>query len=358
MEDFKTLDPYLSAFVVSVYILGYAFGLLLISPLSELYGRVPLYHICNLIFVGANCWCAVTKDMSRLAAARFVAGCGGSSVFALAPSSVADMLIKEKRGAVLALLGVAYNVGPAVSPIVGSRVNDRWGWRWIFWMVALMGALNTVTAWVSLSETYEPVLLRRKTSRLRKLTGNSNLRSRLDNSSVKSPYRVVFSAMLLPLNLLLSPPVLATSFLGAVGYGFLFILYTMFPQTFVFIYSWRPKNIGLAYLGNAVGNLLGMIAGGGISDAIVKSRARKGDVKPENRLLPMIFCWPLCGIGLLVYAWTVQKAAHWIWPMVGTAMYGAGTMTTIVSCEAASLYFPSARNLTDSAPALLRRIHH
>lgn len=53
---------------------------------------------------------------------RFLAGCGGSSVFA--PSSVADMVREDRRGAVIAIIGMAYNLGPTVSPVVGSRVNE------------------------------------------------------------------------------------------------------------------------------------------------------------------------------------------------------------------------------------------
>ena len=40
MTEFKSSNELLASFVVSVYVLGYAFGPLLIAPLSELYGRV------------------------------------------------------------------------------------------------------------------------------------------------------------------------------------------------------------------------------------------------------------------------------------------------------------------------------
>ena len=35
--------------VVSIYILGFAVGPLLISPLSEIYGRYPVYVVCNVM---------------------------------------------------------------------------------------------------------------------------------------------------------------------------------------------------------------------------------------------------------------------------------------------------------------------
>jgi MFS family permease len=45
MKDFGSSSQTMTAFVVSVYVLGFAFGPLVIAPLSEIYGRVPVYHV-------------------------------------------------------------------------------------------------------------------------------------------------------------------------------------------------------------------------------------------------------------------------------------------------------------------------
>ena len=39
VRDFEITSTELASFVVSVYLLGYCFGPLLIAPISELYGR-------------------------------------------------------------------------------------------------------------------------------------------------------------------------------------------------------------------------------------------------------------------------------------------------------------------------------
>jgi MFS family permease len=102
MTELNSIDAYLFAFVLSIYVLGYAFGPLLISPLSEQYGRLPLYHACNIVFTVFSVACARANSLGTLAVFRFFAGVGGSSVFALAPSSLADLFVKENRGAVMA----------------------------------------------------------------------------------------------------------------------------------------------------------------------------------------------------------------------------------------------------------------
>jgi hypothetical protein len=50
MAEFESTNENLASFVVSVYLLGYAFGPLVIAPMSELYGRLPVYQINTILF--------------------------------------------------------------------------------------------------------------------------------------------------------------------------------------------------------------------------------------------------------------------------------------------------------------------
>jgi MFS family permease len=54
MTTYHSSNPLLASFVVSVWILGYFFGPLFLGPLSELYGRLPVYWVCNILFTVAN----------------------------------------------------------------------------------------------------------------------------------------------------------------------------------------------------------------------------------------------------------------------------------------------------------------
>ena len=257
---------------------------------------------------------------------------GGSSVFALAPSSVADMFPREKRSTIMALIAIGYNLGPSVSPTAGSYINAAWGWRWLFYISGSLGLIATALNLVGLSETYEPVLLRRKAVKLREQLQDDRLRSKFDFDSHTTRKRILGRAMLMPLRILvLSKTILLTSTLTAIGYGWMYVLYTTLPSTFLITYAWSPRFIGLAYLGTAVGALVGMIAGAKVSDAVVNKRKKEGDDRPETRLLPMCFFWPCVGVGLLIYAWTAQHAVHWAVPLLGTSVFGAGAMSAIVS---------------------------
>lgn len=194
-----------------------------------------------------------------------------------------------------------------------------------------MGAV-CLLATLGLSETYEPVLLQKKAARLRKETGNPHLRSKLEVDMSRS--EILVTAMLRPLKMLfLSPNIFFVSLVVAVGYGYMYILYTTLPTTFVSNYGWAPKNTGLSYWGTAIGNILGMAIGGALSDRIVKKRAKHGDSRPENRLLLMIFFWPLTTVGLVLYGQTANGRVHWFVPLLGTALFGMGAMSANVSAS-------------------------
>lgn len=195
-----------------------------------------------------------------------------------------------------------------------------------------MGALCLLTSFTFLSETYEPVLLRRKAARLRRETHNPHLYSTFDTNHSIPKSQILLSAMLRPLKMLfLLPNVFFLSLITAVGYGYMYILYTTITTTFTYDYGWTRKNVGLAYLGSAVGNLLAMVIGGKGSDFIVKKCQAKGDTRPENRLLLMIFFWPLVAVGFILYGWSAEMVWPWWWPMIGSAIFGMGSMSAIVS---------------------------
>jgi MFS family permease len=70
---------------------------LVIAPLSEMYGRLPLYHSCNVIFIIFNVACAVCSNMNQLIVFRFFAGCFGAAPLALGGGTIADLVPRDQR---------------------------------------------------------------------------------------------------------------------------------------------------------------------------------------------------------------------------------------------------------------------
>jgi hypothetical protein len=103
MEEFGSDSSLLSGFVVSVYVLGFAVGPLIIAPLSEMYGRLPLYHTSGILFGIFTVACALARSLDELIVFRFFAGCFGAAPLALGGGTIADVAHADKRATAMAI---------------------------------------------------------------------------------------------------------------------------------------------------------------------------------------------------------------------------------------------------------------
>lgn len=103
--------------------------------------------------------------------------------------------------------------------------------------------------------------------------------------------------------LFLSPIVFGLSLYVAIGYGYLYLIFTTMTEVFEGQYGISRGNVGLTYLGVGVGNISGLIVFGFISDTLMKKMAERngGEMKPEYRLPPLIPGGLLMPIGLFWY---------------------------------------------------------
>jgi len=69
--------------LLSIFVLAYAVGPLVLGPLSEVYGRVPVLQLANLFFLVFNLACGFARTGGQMLAFRFLAGLGGSAPLAI-----------------------------------------------------------------------------------------------------------------------------------------------------------------------------------------------------------------------------------------------------------------------------------
>lgn len=268
--------------------------------------------------------------MNMLIVFRFFAGCWGVAPVTIGGGTVADLMRPEERGLAMSLWAMGALFGPILGPVCGGFLSAAAGWRWIFWVLAIAIAVVSFVALFTINETYAPVLLERKTRRLRKETGSPALRSRLDNNL--TPKEVFVRAITRPTKLLFLSPICALmSLYMAVVYGILYLLFTTFTFVFQEAYGFSESTVGLTYIGLGIGNFIGLAALGYSSDKVLKHLTEKngGKGKPEYRLPPLIWGSPFIPAGLFVYGWTAQYSSsiHWAVPLFGTLLVGIGFVT-------------------------------
>lgn len=174
VAEFHVTNDLLGSLVVSTYVLGLAFGPLILAPLSEVYGRKIIYSISNVLYVIFTIACAVSSSMSMLIVWRFLAGCVGSAPMSIGGGTIADMFPLQQRGRALSIYILGSVSGPAVGPIMGGFLTQYKGWRWIFWLLAIMAGAVGIVQIIFLKESYAVTILSRKTRRLQKETSNIN----------------------------------------------------------------------------------------------------------------------------------------------------------------------------------------
>ncbi|KAL9598195.1 MAG: hypothetical protein Q9179_004009 [Wetmoreana sp. 5 TL-2023] len=354
MAEFNSTNSLLSSFVVSVFILGYVFGPILIAPCTELYGRLYVYHISHVLFTIFTIGCAYAPSLSTLILFRFLTGITGSTPITIGGSSVADMFIPLERGRAMSVWSIGPLVGPVIGPIGGGFLTAAKGWRSVFWTLTIAMASSTFVSFFILRESYAPTLLARKAARLRLSTSNPLLKSKYELATAVSRTAVLTRAVVRPMKMLLfSPIVLALSAYMALVYGYLYLLFTTLTDVFENMYHFPTSLVGLTYLGLGVGMLGGITAYGSLADKMTSSAASKAGgvdgpkLKPEHRLPPILpgaACIPL---GLLIYGWTAEKDVFWLVPILSTVLIGLGLILTfmpimIYLVEAYTIYAASA----------------
>lgn len=137
MKDFHTSSPTFATFVVSIFVLGFAWGSLILPPLSELYGRVIIYNVTNALFLIFTVLCAVSQNQSMLLAFRFSSGFVGVATITIGSGTIADIMPREERGKAISIWSVGTILGPMLGPVIGGFVAEAAGWRWMFWAASI-----------------------------------------------------------------------------------------------------------------------------------------------------------------------------------------------------------------------------
>ncbi|KAK2678868.1 Major facilitator superfamily [Fusarium oxysporum f. sp. vasinfectum] len=314
-DEFNITNSTVTAMTVSLYVLGFALGPLLLAPLSELYGRLIVYYFCNLVYIAFTFGCAFSTNVAMFLVFRIIAGCAASGPMSIGGGTVADLFVQEERGKAMALFTVGPLLGPVVGPIIGGFVSENVGWRWTFRILLILSGIIAIVTFALMKETNYTVILQKKALGMRNQTGNEKLVAKLSRD--ETPGQMLARAIVRPLKLLiLSPIVLLVSLYTGILFGLIFLLFTTFPSVFQDVYGFNPGVAGLAYLGLGIGMSL--------------EGNEHAAPRPEDRLLLMKWLGPITPLGLFIYGWTAENGVHWIVPIIGTFIVGFGSLFVVI----------------------------
>ncbi|KAI4816168.1 MFS general substrate transporter [Aureobasidium sp. EXF-8845] len=312
----------------SLFVLGFAFGPIVWSPFSELFGRkIPLF-IGFFAFAIFQIPVAVAQNVYTIFICRFFGGFAASAPLGIIGGLLADMFGPVDRGIAVAVFASATFIGPVAGPIVGGFiVMSHLGWRWTAWITLIMAMFFGIIGFIVIPETLAPVLLSRRAKKLRYKTKNWALHAAADENEVNLK-DIANRYLLKPFQMLAMEPILllVTLYMGFI-YGFLYLCFEAYPIAFQ---EYRGWNAGVGALPFAA-IIVGVAFGCGFIAYFTKTRfARKieetGDVVPEERMIPMIVGGALLPIGMFWFAWTSNPNIIWVPQVISGAFIGAGVL--------------------------------
>ncbi|KAL0570705.1 hypothetical protein V5O48_011256 [Marasmius crinis-equi] len=326
-EKYNIENETITALTLSIFLISFALGPLILAPLSEMYGRTWILHWGNLFSLAFNLGCAFSPNTTSLIIFRFLNGLSGAAPIAIGGGSVGDLFSERERAKAMSLYTLGPLIAPALGPVAGGFLAEEVGIKWVFIVIAAACGVASLFAIPLLRETYAPVLKKRKAKKMDPENGTRVTPSMPGGNTSKLYY--------LWLNLSRPAVLLTRSFICfilslymAFIYGIYYLMFATFAKLFKDNYDFDAGIGGLVYLGLGTGFMLATYFGASICDSMYLRMADKngGKGKPEMRIPPLIFGSLFIPIGLFWYGWSAQAKAHWIMPIIGSGIFGFGTV--------------------------------
>ena len=226
---------------ITVFLAGFAVGMLFYGPISDRLGRRPVMLTGIALFALASLACLLAASVEQLVAARLAQALGGGAASVLARAVVRDVYAPTEAIRNLSLMAMVTAIAPLLAPLLGSGLLAVFGWRGTFGAVLLWGVLSFAVVWRQLPETLPPAR-----------------RGQLPLAAAFAAYG----------RLALDPYAVGLLLAGGMSFAAMFAYITGSPFYFIELHGWAPASYSLLFASNA----LGIFAANFINSRLVRQR--------------------------------------------------------------------------------------
>ncbi|GME28937.1 putative polyamine transporter [Neofusicoccum parvum] len=324
---------------LSMYILGFAIGPLMLAPLSEYFGRNPVYVWSWLLLVIFQLPLALAPNIGTVIVCRLLQGFFGSAPLTNTGGTVSDLWARDECGNAMAVYGLSSTFGPPLALVISGYIALNLGWRWLFWVyMAIFGGFWILFV-LTVPETRHSIILEKKTARLRKrlhaegLAAAENIRDANDDE--KKGLHTLFAITLTrPFRFLFTEPI---TFAAAAYNGFIYGIVYLFNEAFPLVFGptghgFNTGQWGASFTGLCIGSIVAALLHP-VQERYYLRRCARNDGKgvPEARMHLARFGTFLLPLSLFWFAWTSFPSVHWAVPIVASAFFGAGIYIIILA---------------------------
>ncbi|KAI8148733.1 major facilitator superfamily domain-containing protein [Fennellomyces sp. T-0311] len=284
--DFGTTTELINL-TVTVYMIFQGVSPAFWGSLADVWGRRPVYLGTILVYIGTCIGLALAPSYAALLVLRMLQAFGSSSVVAIGAGVVGDIATPAERGTYFGVFSCAQMLGPVIGPVLGGIIAELLTWRWIFWLLLIIGGVLFVAVLLFLPET------------LRSLVGNGSgyanptpiqwLKRKLDKSNQelstvdRSRKLLKFPNPVRPMLYLLQPDVFVALLFNALHYAVYYCYLTSTPSLFASLYQLNELQVGLCFLVPGLGCVIGSLCEGRILDHDFRVIMRKGGISDSQK---------------------------------------------------------------------------
>ncbi|KAJ5153211.1 uncharacterized protein N7482_009689 [Penicillium canariense] len=142
------------AYTTGLYMLGLGIGSVIMSPTAILFGKRPVYLLGAVLFILSCVWCALSPNYPSLVIARIFQGIAVSPVECLPSATIAEIYFLHERAYRVGVYTLLLLGGKNLIPLVSAAVIGSLGWRWVFWIVAMIVGACFVLLFLFVPETF------------------------------------------------------------------------------------------------------------------------------------------------------------------------------------------------------------
>lgn len=143
----------LAQLTISATMLGGACGQLMVGPLLDKFGRRHPVMIGLAVHVIMSLCCSFSTSVTQLIAFRFVQGAANASANVTAMAVHRDVFTGIRGAKIMSRLMLVVGVAPLFAPSIGTIMISFGGWRAVFRLLAVIGAVLLFFVWKDLPET-------------------------------------------------------------------------------------------------------------------------------------------------------------------------------------------------------------
>lgn len=135
------MDAVTLSWITTAYLLSAAMFLVPLGRIADIRGRRKVFLAGMVGYTVVSFLCTLSSSETMLIALRGLQGFADAMMFGTSTAIVTSVHPPEQRGRALGITVAAVYSGSALGPFVGGFLTQALGWRSIFWLTTLLGAL-------------------------------------------------------------------------------------------------------------------------------------------------------------------------------------------------------------------------